>query len=336
MAFRNPAELRAEFAAHIDERVKTFRPPQPQGRRITSFNVHFWHDFNFIFGYKAIMDVVEESCSDVLLLQEMCEFSDGNLARIIEDFAALGFKHYVFSDMLGPESKYGPFGNAVFSRFPLVNAQIFFFTTQCSADLIPARFDKVHDLAYRNMAYATVMFPEGRLDVYSAHLDVFDESLEVRVAQYGEMFALANKRLVGTKSKGAIICGDMNNSIAEFSEKKFVIAKNSMSPCCGAELTKLSRASYGPEWEEDEYPFRCEDCLQIFNLFWNQENPTELKDRISAAHGKFKLATPEEISVWTMKTVDYGYVSPGVTVLKSHIIPTGVSDHFPVVLDVKI
>ena len=273
MSFRDPKILRAEFTDYI---VKTpYVPKQPKGRRIVTFNVHFWHDYNFVFAYDKILSVIRETCADVILFQEICAHTGEDIGRVIEDLFSLGFRHYVMSDMLSCHSKYGPFGNAVFSRYPLINGTTYFFETQCPAELIPARFDPVQDLAFRNTVFATVVFPEGRLDVYSAHLDVFDETLEVRTNQFQELFDLANARTNNTKSRGAIVCGDMNNSLEEFSKN------------------------------------------------------------VASAPGKFQLATPEEITVWTMKTVDYGFVH-GATVNQSFVIPTGVSDHFPVVMDVTL
>jgi endonuclease/exonuclease/phosphatase family metal-dependent hydrolase len=176
--------------------------------RVLTCNMHSGVGRDGLFSLARVAEVIRTSGADLVALQEVPRFFDGDaptghvdavriLAEMTGLFAAYGPAFSLaapYPDVALAGREWPQFGNALFSRFPI-------------------RWSLGHPLAYfefadgpvqrRGVLEASVATPEGDLRVFVTHLGVDERE---RVEQANEL-----ARRVGTTEGPLLLVGDLNS-----------------------------------------------------------------------------------------------------------------------------
>jgi endonuclease/exonuclease/phosphatase family metal-dependent hydrolase len=133
---------------------------------------------------------------DVIALQEVIRATDGDLLDQAVQIAD-GFGYHVVFGRTPPDAGY-PFGNAILSRWPPVQSAVF-------------PLPRVGTDEYRNLLYADLDAPFGRLPFFVTHLNWRLHHGHVREAQVAEI-ADRIARLAPEEGFPPVLCGDFNAS----------------------------------------------------------------------------------------------------------------------------
>lgn len=148
----------------------------------------------------------------------------------------------------------------------------------------------------RHALFVTINVNDNNLNIILTHLDVYDETEKTRLNQMN----LIMKTIQKFKFDNCIIMGDFNS---------------------------LRKSDYSlNEWNE------------IVNLdsLRNVQTKTLLIDYIES--NNYVTHLNSNLSVWSMRRVDYIYVSKDYPfdVTTTFTMPTLISDHFPIVIDIDL
>lgn len=139
----------------------------------------------------VILQVLRDLDADVIALQEIWDDETGNYAADLA--AALGYHYYHAQSMV--MNKVG-FGNAILSRWPIIE--------QNTVEL----YGREQTLEGRNVIYALIDGPRGKLPVFNTHPNYRLEHSHIRQRQFTEIAQFIDSKPV--ERMPTILCGDFN------------------------------------------------------------------------------------------------------------------------------
>ena len=258
--------------------------------RLATYNVHYWskphrHAPSSIDEYRSIMNVIKEIKADILVLEEVSTalVSDEDIEK---DLKSLGFQYSYFCEasiILG-----GSFRNYIVSRYPFVNKQVI-------------KLEK--NVEGRCAVFVTIQLPKNKkITIIGTHLDVYDETEQVRSRQIKEILQFVNS----LKVENIIITGDFNS---------------------------LRRKDYeDAEWKRIETQEQARNVTAV----------SLVTDILESAGWKtsFEILNtiPPKSTVWPGRTVDHIYLKSNwsYNILGSYVYHDPNSDHIPVLMDFTV
>lgn len=264
--------------------------------RVASYNVHYWagpSTTNEQPYFTEVLQVLKEINADVVILEEVVwntpQYSKEklNTASFLEKFEALGYKYHQFVQTINFYG--GPFGNAILSKYP-INAISKKFTNGGK-----------EPRAYIN---ATVTLPNNKtISVYGTHLDVFDETGDIRSGQIDE---LLNTIRENDKNENILIAADFNEARKQdYNEETWNLIVKDRASLKWPTSTKVSKALKANNFT---------DCFE---------------------RGRF---VGPQFTVWTGTAVDFIYLNKSwkLPLAGCYTYFDASSDHIPVIMDIKI
>ena len=192
--------------------------------RIMTFNIHFGNSINNIYDILNISQVIKNSNSDIVCLQEV----DNNwssrshydsLIQIISKEANLPY--YIYNPIYDKNSSHGhlfpneQFGTAILSKYKILESHDYIISRWSSQKGDPQPGDPGFPSQYHGFGHLILDIDGTNFSVYNTHLDYradppkgYKETM--RAIQVREMLSLINFKYP------AILTGDMN---ADFSAK---------------------------------------------------------------------------------------------------------------------
>ena len=192
--------------------------------RIMTFNIHFGNTINNIYDILNISQVIKNSNSDIVCLQEV----DNNwsprshydsLIQIISKEANLPY--YIYNPIYDKNSSHGhlfpneQFGTAILSKYKILESHDYIISRWSSQKGDPQPGDPGFPSQYHGFGHLILDIDGTNFSVYNTHLDYradppkgYKETM--RAIQVREMLSLINFKYP------AILTGDMN---ADFSAK---------------------------------------------------------------------------------------------------------------------
>jgi len=264
--------------------------------RVCSFNVHYWlSPDNKIFNLQNMLRDISAIDADVLCLQEAVlplDMKEGtaitskdqwNYDDIIREFIDLGYKDalHCATDNQAHAGENSFFGNAIFSKYPIIKKY-----SQNIKKYIQSRCF---------LACKIDIPKEGIVTVVNTHLDVFDDSENVRYQEIKELMSEVQNGEF--KSDNVIICGDFNSLRRnDYNDKEWKwLSNNNQGHPLHTKVTDFMEESGFDEVFGDNF----------------------LK-----------------YSVWTARRVDYiWYNLSNFAVDRGNVYYTSDSDHFPIIAD---
>lgn len=285
-----------------------------QRLRIATFNVHFWTNAREQNRFVEIMDTIRRLDADLILLNEMV-FGDfkyqaqhipGHFAEALQPL----YRKYVVCNTV-PSWFNNPYGNVI-----LIHERVARSCTDalCSAwdESIgtfpkPVQLNRLYPLA-ETRCYVRLYFPPLDLLVYGTHLDVTDPDDQSRK----RALQVILKDQAQHKARHALIMGDFNT----------------LNPRDLAR-SKVHQRELQTVYQHLGNSFHFRALPFLYRRGW---------------HDVFELVgTYPRYSVWTGTRVDFLMVNPALfQFLKERpsavpfVVPTTVSDHLPLVLDVPL
>lgn len=281
--------------------------------RLATYNVHFWtppgsNGPTNLEDFYAIMKVISEINSDILILQEV-SFAipniDKEFFRITE---TLGFK---YSSFCRSDTFYnGFFGNYILSKFPIKNSHVIMFEKE------PTRQGKCAVIATISLDSNTDIVCIGtHLDHES---DILREKQMKQILQYVSKIQ-AQQSSPQTfprkiQSSNVIISGDFNSlRRQDYTKNEFDFLKNMGS------ATKVTELLEYTGWKTS------------FSMISNpmKESP-QFTDLVGMSMKEFPKSTS-----WAGRAIDHIYFKPGMNynIVGSYIYHDSASDHLPVIVD---
>jgi endonuclease/exonuclease/phosphatase family metal-dependent hydrolase len=187
-------------------------PGPTQALRILSLNVHILKDIYWEPALEPLVEFIEETAPDILCFQEFAGDTDLEFAQHISRFGQLGYKWHVVGNMNPGPTSFGPFGNVILSRLPIVESGMKTYDSQCPANEIVEPFVAANNYVHRNFVYARIRYSDNEYVIYNTHLDVFRYDGRYRELQAGELFSHALKH----KDVRLVVCGDFNDTGVTF------------------------------------------------------------------------------------------------------------------------
>ena len=192
--------------------------------RIMTFNIHFGNTINNIYDILNISQVIKNSNSDIVCLQEV----DNNwsprshydsLIQIISKEANLPY--YIYNPIYDKNSSHGhlfpneQFGTAILSKYKILESHDYIISRWSSQKGDPQPGDPGFPSQYHGFGHLILDIDGTNFSVYNTHLDYradppkgFNETM--RAIQVREMLSIINFKYP------TILTGDMN---ADFSAK---------------------------------------------------------------------------------------------------------------------
>lgn len=199
--------------------------------RIATYNVHLWKEPYFTFDENIspklslvcqeqnidrsqtkitpVLDVIDNLQADILCLQEVRFRSKQEWEDYKKILRTMGYKYGLdaFADMRHHvQNDKSFFGNWIISKYPLTkNPHVQHFNNQYDATKLK---NAARDHAYRCFEQTTTSTPSGETySIYTLHLDVFDESEQIRLKQIQELVDATEQ----DQSDHVILTGDFNS-----------------------------------------------------------------------------------------------------------------------------
>lgn len=263
--------------------------------RVMTYNIFAWMNPNGRKNSKGIISVIKEINPDILITEELVLFDE---QKIKTEFAALGYVQSVFCDTFDDEWQGAPVGNMIFSKYPLEDIHVQSFR----ADLAGKSQEK------RGYIQATAVLPhEKKITLFGTHLDVWDDSGELRDQEVTELI-----NAIGSSRDNYIIAGDFN-SVRKEDYNYLVNGK------------------------------RAWDILTESTVERTGLPPATLALDLLKQHGftdsfsKINLRSPR-FTVWTGTAVDFIFLNKNwnLPVLGSYVHYNAESDHLPIVTDISL
>lgn len=267
--------------------------------RVATYNVHMWKDAHGAKNFDAIMNTISQVNADVLVLQEVLMFDKEYIMKRLKE---LGYVH----TSAGRTATFGGtfFGNMVVSKYP--------FNT--SASLIKTYdADQKYPGERRCYIKSTVQLPQNKeITVYGTHLDVYDETENLRTQEIQELIADS-----AHSKTPCIIAADYN----AVRKKDYQYEVNGKS--VWAMLNESNKKRTGMPTQT-----RALETLEQHNFVDsftsnNQQNP--------------------RATVWSGTAVDFLYLNDAwqkqnadLSLGKSYVYYSSASDHLPILMDMTI
>jgi endonuclease/exonuclease/phosphatase family metal-dependent hydrolase len=269
--------------------------------RIATLNVHYWADPKNNGNFENIIKLIESINADVLILQEVSWDETYFLKKTAQElqaiFTSLGYSKQHFckaATLFG-----APFGNAIFSKYPLVPGK--------QVSLV--KYNMIFNGEDRCYVGVAVQLPDAKtIDVYATHLDVFDESGATRLSQI--------KKLVTDIDSE----GDQRNILigADFNENRQKDYQYEVSGKLAWDLLVAEHKSRGI----DPVPVAVSAHLE--------------SNGFSDCFSWAQISAPK-FTVWTGTVVDFLYLKNwDLKIDGCYVWYDAASDHLPVIMDIKI
>ena len=262
--------------------------------RLVTYNVHMWSrpeasipvwqndDFN------AILTTIEAVDADILVLEEV--FFDPSHTDFKERFEAeiarMGFKYTSFCKAHEAFAVGAFFGNYLLSKLPIVSNKVLTLEQNKEG---------------RCAIVTTIQLPSNQqLVVIGTHLDIYDETEQVRMRQVQQILKYVETDLSGSN---VVITGDFNS---------------------------LRRSDY----TDEEWNFiSIQDSARGVTTVSNTTNLLELAGW-KTSFAKLNAVSPKS-TTWPGRTVDHIYFNPGfkLQLLGSYVYHDSASDHLPLLVD---
>ncbi len=267
--------------------------PNNKTVRIATYNVHSWTDPFGNSNLEAIMQVIRSINADIIVLEEVLDVT--NKLKIF--FNDLGYTYQKFC--LATHMGYVPFGNMILSKYPSNFSEKIFEIDK-----------KAYGREKRCYIEASIELPNKNIiTVYGTHLDVFDATEAVRLAQINEIIPLASSK------PNSLITGDFN----AVRKKDYLYEINGKTV-----------------W----------DLLDKDNKERNQPKtvfttPTAVFDALEQAgfvdsFAQASLKAPK-FTVWSGTMVDFILLKNwNLPVKGSYVYYNAASDHIPVIMDIQL
>lgn len=245
--------------------------------RVATYNVNMWKNAELKNNITAIFNTINNIQADIICLNEALFFNNNKftLSMFDKKMKELGYAHIICCNNYGI--------NIVASKFPIDYNEII----NLGKDPIKKQ--------NRYCVYCKIL----GFDIYSLHLDVYDESENTRLLQIKKII---NKIKNPEKT---IILGDFNS---------------------------LSKKDY----TNIEWNLLCNDDIKR-GVVTQTKVTDELENNnfIDSFHILNKI--PPKVTVWSMRRVDYIYLNKnfGNSINNCFTYQTLSSDHFPIIMDIK-
>ena len=192
--------------------------------RIMTFNIHFGNTINNEFDILDISQVIKDSESDIVCLQEVDNYWSSrsyyqNLIQIISEEANLPY--YIYNSIYNKKSSRGEeyqneqFGTAILSKYKILESHDYIISRWSSQQGDPQPGEPGFPSQYQGFGHVILDINGTNISVYNTHLDYRDNPPEgyketMRAIQVREMLNIINYKYP------TILTGDMN---ADFSSK---------------------------------------------------------------------------------------------------------------------
>lgn len=271
--------LISQFKSHILNMIQKFKPKDKKKDtiRIATFNIQMWMDCDKNNNTNQVFETIEKINADVICLQEVLSYKNKLSVEMLEkNLKNLGYKYHKMCTSIGI--------NIIASKYEITKSSVL----------------KLHKSprVNRYALYCNINVNNKNIDIVTTHLDVFDESEEIRLKQITE--------IIDKYGNEIILLGDFNslqkcdyteeywNKIINDDKKRNVISQTRVSDY----LNSVDMV----------------DC-------YTKINPDE-----------------QVISVWSMRRVDYIFMNKKTKykILDCFLYPSLASDHLPMVVDIDI
>ena len=192
--------------------------------RIMTFNIHFGNTINNEFDILDISQVIKDSESDIVCLQEVDNYWSSrsyyqNLIQIISEEANLPY--YIYNPIYNKKSSRGEeypneqFGTAILSKYKILESHDYIISRWSSQQGDPQPGESGFPSQYQGFGHVILDINGTNISVYNIHLDYRDNPPEgytetMRAIQVREILNIINYKYP------TILTGDMN---ADFSSK---------------------------------------------------------------------------------------------------------------------
>ena len=192
--------------------------------RIMTFNIHFGNTINNEFDILDISQVIKDSESDIVCLQEVDNYWSSrsyyqNLIQIISEEANLPY--YIYNSIYNKKSSRGEeypneqFGTAILSKYKILESHDYIISRWSSQQGDPQPGEPGFPSQYQGFGHVILDINGTNISVYNTHLDYRDNHPEgytetMRATQVREILNIINYKYP------TILTGDMN---ANFSSK---------------------------------------------------------------------------------------------------------------------
>ncbi len=272
--------------AHIPKHIKNDNTV-----RIMTYNVFGWRNVYEKNNFNGILKVIDDIQPDVLVLQEVSLFDERSIKN---EFNKRGYNYSAFCNTV--PNKFTPFGTQIFSKYPLSETQEITFQADSA----------LNSIEKRGYIETVITLPHHQqLTLYATHLDVWDNSGELRKKEITE---LLNK--IKTKKGNYIIAGDFNSVRAQ--DYNYSVNGKKVWDILTASTLKRTGlpSSTGALDLIEKYGF-----VDSFS--------------------KHSVPTPR-FTVWSGTAVDFIYLNKQwkLPILGSYVHYNVESDHLPVIMDI--
>ena len=261
--------------------------------RMATYNVHMWKDAYGTRNFDAILDTITKMNADVLVLQEVHMF---DRATIMNALLNHGYTYVSAGQTTTIGGKF--FGNMVVSKYPFAQKPVV------------KTYDEDQKYAGERRCYikATVQLPhDKKITVYGTHLDVYDQTENLRTAEINELVQ------------------DMNNT-----KENCMIA---------ADFNAVRKQDY-------QYYIENKSVWDMLNSNNKKRTgiETQTKALETLQHNKFtdsftkhKQECPR-YTVWSGTAVDFMYLNEAwqLPIANNYVYQSSASDHLPIIMDITI
>jgi endonuclease/exonuclease/phosphatase family metal-dependent hydrolase len=200
--------MKSQYTTRALRDLEKFQMPKKPSLRILSLNVHTLKTIDWKPAFDKLVELLVSASPDVLCLQEFAGDTYEEYGQFVAKMASLGYRWNVLGDMNIKTCPYGPFGNVIFSKLPIIRSTFKTYSIQCPPEDISAPFTAENDHVHRNYVSAVIEVFEGiTLAIFNTHLDVFRADGLYRQEQLEEVLVACDE----CKCYNFVLCGDLND-----------------------------------------------------------------------------------------------------------------------------
>ena len=253
--------------------------------RVMTFNIHFGNTINNEFDILEIAEVIKDSNSDIVCLQEVDNYWSSrseyeSLIKIISEKADLPY--YIYNPIYDKSSSRGAeypneqFGTAILSRYKIIESHDYILSRWSSQKGDPQPGEPGFPSQYHGFGHVILDIEGKNFSVYNTHLDYRADPPEgyeetMRAIQVREMLNIIDFK------NPAVLTGDMN---ADFSAKDVfapLLERFYDSWSIAGEGSGLSFPCVDPYIRIDYVLFNKNSNIQVKNAFLIQ---TQVSDHL--------------------------------------------------------
>ena len=253
--------------------------------RVMTFNIHFGNTINNEFDILEIAEVIKDSNSDIVCLQEVDNYWSSrseyeSLIKIISEKADLPY--YIYNPIYDKPSSRGAeypneqFGTAILSRYKIIESHDYILSRWSSQKGDPQPGEPGFPSQYHGFGHVILDIEGKNFSVYNTHLDYRADPPEgyeetMRAIQVREMLNIIDFK------NPAVLTGDMN---ADFSAKDVfdpLLERFYDSWSIAGEGSGLSFPCVDPYIRIDYVLFNKNSNIQVKNAFLIQ---TQVSDHL--------------------------------------------------------